>query len=475
MSLNKNHSKWLVLLVILTAPLLYVIDIFIINMAIPTIKSHLGATQGEVQLIIAGYLLGSACFLIVGGRVGDYLGRKKVFFWGMFFFTVTSCVCGLAHSALQLNIARFFQGISSAFMVTQSIALIQVFFPGHQERAKAIGWYGATLSIAAIIGQILGGYLAESHFLIEGWRLIFFINVPVGILAMLAIRVYLTETKRETGVKFDYSGAICLTIGLGCIIYAITEGRENSWPLWSLILPVVGGFILFFFFKDQKKKLLQNRSPLVDIHLFKHREFNIGLAAVLFHFMLHTAYLLMIAVYLQNGLGISALQCGMYFVPHALLFMLSAFIASKLLTLYGKYVLLVGLSIILVSFLLQMLLFGTSSDPILNISLIGLYGLGNGFVLPFLLNIALDNIPTKLAGTSAGVFSTFQQVASALGISIIGGIFYNSILFNTTQYYKRALDNGLISGIICLVIVAVMLALLPKTKASVVLNEYDHV
>ncbi len=181
-------SKWFTLTVILTAPLLYVIDLFIINMAIPAIKTSLNASDGEMQLVIAAYLLGSASFLITGGRAGDYLGKKKVFFWGMFWFTLTSCLCGLCRTALQLDIARFFQGVSSAFMVTQSIALIQVLFPGAKERAKAIGWYGITLSIAAIIGQILGGYFAGTHYRIEGWRLIFFINVPLGILALWAIR-----------------------------------------------------------------------------------------------------------------------------------------------------------------------------------------------------------------------------------------------------------------------------------------------
>ena len=223
MSLKKQHSKWLVLLVILTAPLLYVIDIFIINMAIPIIKSNLNATESEVQLVIAGYLLGSACFLIIGGRAGDYLGRKKIFFRGMLFFTLSSCLCGLVQSALQLNIARFFQGVSSAFMVTQSIALIQVLFPLPKERSKAIGWYGITLSIAAIIGQILGGYLAETNFIVAGWRLIFFINVPVGLLSMWAIRKYISETDKQTNGSFDYAGAIMLTIGLGCFNYSITE------------------------------------------------------------------------------------------------------------------------------------------------------------------------------------------------------------------------------------------------------------
>lgn len=471
MSLKKNHSKWLVLLVILTAPLLYVIDIFIINMAIPTLKSNLNATQGEVQLVIAGYLLGSACFLITGGRAGDYLGRKKVFFWGMFFFTLTSCICGLAQSALQLNITRFFQGVSSAFMVTQSIALIQVLFPDAKERAKAIGWYGITLSIAAIIGQILGGYLAETHFLVEGWRLIFFINVPVGILAMLAIKKYLTETERTTEIKFDYSGAIILTVALGCLIYAITEGREEHFPLWSIVLLVAGIVMLAYFFKNQKSKLLKNQYPLMDVDLFKRKEFNIGLLAVLFHFMMHTAYLLMIAVYLQNGLGISALACGMYFVPHALLFMLSSIIASKVLVTYGKKILLFGMFIIAISFVLQIQLFSTNNDPLLVILLIGTYGFGNGLVLPFLLNIVLDNIPVHFAGTSSGIFSTFQQMASALGVSIIGGIFYNTIQSNTAINYKNALDNGLTAGLVCLLLVALMLVLLPKSNSEILSNQ----
>jgi MFS family permease len=202
----------------------------------------------------------------------------------------------------------------------------------------------------------------------------------------------------------------------------------------------------------------------MDVTLFKQKTFNIGLMAVLFHFMMHTAYLLMSAVYLQNGLGISALVCGMYFVPHALLFMLSSIIASKMLPLYGKKVLLLGLFIIFVSFLLQIIFFGTNSSSFLVVLLIGIYGLGNGLVLPFLLNVVLDNIPIEYAGTSSGIFSTFQQMASALGISIIGGFFYNTIQSNVAINYKLALNNGLIAGMVCLIVVTIMLVLLPKSN-----------
>ncbi|WP_077433884.1 MFS transporter [Sphingobacterium sp. CZ-UAM] len=463
----KTVNKWFALCVVLTAPLLYVIDIFIINIAIPTIKTNLQATDGEIQLVIASYLLGSACFLVTGGRAGDFLGKKRVFFWGMLAFTVTSCICGLCQNATQLNIARFFQGVSSAFMVTQSISLIQVLFTESKERAVAIGWYGITLSIAAIIGQVLGGYLAETHFVIEGWRLIFFINLPVGILSLLAIHFYLTETPTLEKVRFDYQGALYLTIGLACIIYALTEGRDNGFPWWFYTLIFLSILFLASFIVIQQRKLKRNQDPLIDISLFKLKGFKIGLYAVLFHFMLHTAYLLIVAVYLQSGLGISALACGMYFIPHAILFMISSVFAGKLLPRYGKRVLQLGLSIILVSFVLQMIFFSHRDIPFLSMLLIGLYGLGNGLVLPFLLNVVLDNIEEKDAGAASGIFSTFQQTASALGISIIGGIFY-SILEH--EYFKNnylfALQTGLSTGIFFLIIVWYMLSKLPYSYKS---------
>jgi EmrB/QacA subfamily drug resistance transporter len=461
MTTTKNQ-QWMALIVILSAPLLYVIDIFIINMAIPGIKKGVHATDGEVQLVIAGYLLGSASFLITGGRAGDYLGRKKVFFWGMFFFTLTSCFCGLSQTALELNITRFFQGVSSSFMVPQSIAFIQVLFTDQQERAKAIGWYGITLSIAAIIGQILGGYLVDTHFFIEGWRLIFFINLPVGIIALWAIHRYLEETPRDTAQRFDYSGALILTAGLICLIYPLTKGREMGWPLWSIGLMLLSLFIFALFIRNQQTKVALRKGSLINTALFKIREFNIGLLAVLFHFMMHTAFLLMSAVYLQNGLGFSALDCGLAFMLHAVLFMISSILASRLIVRFGKWVLQAGLFIILVSFLLQMQLFQPGVSPFCVSLLIGIYGLGNGIVLPFLLSIALKSVPVKFAGVAAGVFSTFQQTASALGISVLGGIFYYVINQQpASPDYLKAFDTGVAVSIVCLAMVGMMLWMLP--------------
>lgn len=460
--MKEVKNKWLELMIVLSAPLLSVIDVFIINVAIPSIKKGVHATDAEVQLVIAGYLLGYAAFLITGGRAGDHFGRKKVFFWGMFAFTLASCLCGLSTSAFQLNVTRFFQGLSASFMVPQTIAFIQVLFTDIKERAKAFALYGITLGTAAAIGQALGGYLSDTHWAIEGWRLIFFINLPIGILTLWATHKYVTETKKHQGTKFDYSGILILTLGLFSLIYPLIQGREAGWPLWSIGLIILSFGIFSFFIYNQKRKLVNNRNPLIDVRLFKIKDFNIGLAAVLFHFMLHTAYLLLSAVYLQNGLGISALDCGLYFIVPGLLFVASSVIASKMIVKFGKRVLQVGVIILAAAFYLQMRLWEPGTSVWLIIGLMGLWGLGNGLVLPSLLNLALKNVPAQYAGAAAGVYSTFQQTASALGVSIIGGIFF----YFSKQNWQAAYHAGVIGLLVCVALVGVMLLLLPDGKAT---------
>nr|WP_315032520.1 MFS transporter [uncultured Chryseobacterium sp.] len=460
MKIAKN--KWLELIIVLSAPLLSVIDVFIINIAIPTIKKGIHATDGEMQFVIAGYLLGYAAFLITGGRAGDHFGRKKVFFWGMFAFTVASCLCGLSQSALQLNVTRFFQGLSASFMVPQTIAFIQVLFTDTKERAKAFGLYGITLGTAAAIGQVLGGYLSDTHWFIEGWRLVFFINLPIGIITLWATHRYVTETVKHQNTKFDYTGILILTLALFSLIYPLIQGRESGWPLWSFGLLILSFILFAFFIYNQKTKLGKNENPLIDIRLFQIRDFNIGLIAVLFHFMLHTAYLLLSAVYLQNGLGISALDSGLYFIVPGILFVVSSMMASRLIVKYGKRVLQVGVIILAVAFYSQMQLWKPGISTGLIIGLMGIWGFGNGLVLPSLLNIALKNVPPQYAGGAAGVYSTFQQTASALGVSVIGGVFF----YFSKENWQTAYHFGIICILSCLIMVGIMLQLLPGRRST---------
>lgn len=460
--MKSTKNPWLALIIVLTAPLLSVIDVFIVNVAIPAIKTGVHASDGQIQLVIAGYLLGYASFLITAGKAGDQFGRKRIFIWGMLSFTLFSCFCGMAQTPLQLNLVRFFQGISAAFMVPQSIAFIQVLFTDPKEKAKAIGWFGITLGMASITGQVLGGFLSEFHGLIAGWRLIFFINLPVGIVALWAASRYLPETQRHAKSKFDYSGVVILTLGLFCLIYPLTQGREAGWPTWSLLLILCSSLLLGVFVWDQRSKLANGKIPLMNIHLFQNQEFSVGLIAVLFHFMMHTSYLLTSAVFLQSGLGISASKAGLYFIIPGLLFTLSSITAAKLLPKYGRSVPQVGVLILILSFVLQILFFKIGVASWIIFTLMGIYGLGNGLVLPSLLNLALRSVPNKFAGAAAGVYSTFQQTASALGICIIGGIFYAFSSVNFTEGFVLSSY----ANIICLVLTGLVLLLLPNRKGG---------
>lgn len=456
--MKSTNNPWLALVIVLTAPLLSVIDVFIVNVAIPAIKTGVHASDAQIQLVIAGYLLGYASFLITAGKAGDQFGRKRIFILGMLCFTLFSCFCGMAQTPLQLNVVRFFQGISAAFMVPQSIAFIHVLFINPKERAKAIGWFGITLGIASITGQVLGGFLSEFHGLIEGWRLIFFINLPVGIVALWAASCYLPETERHPKSNFDYSGVVILTIGLFCLIYPLTQGREANWPAWSLLMILISMLLLGVFIWDQRAKLAAGRIPLMNIQLFKNQEFSIGLIAVLFHFMMHTSYLLTSAVFLQSGLGISASKAGVYFIIPGLLFTLSSVTAAKLLPKYGRSVPQVGVMVLILSFGLQIVFFKIGVASWIIFTLMGIYGLGNGLVLPSLLNLTLRSVPEIFAGSAAGVYSTFQQTASALGICIIGGIFY---AFSSVDFTKGFVLSSY-ANIVCLLLTGLVLLLLPR-------------
>jgi len=231
------------------------------------------------------------------------------------------------------------------------------------------------------------------------------------------------------------------------------------------VLLALSVIIFMYLIFDQKKKRKNQANPLVDVELFHNKEFNIGLFAVLFQFMMHTSYLLTSAVFLQNGLGVSALKSGLYFVLPGLLFTLSSIAASKLVPQYGKVILQTGVVIIIGSFALQLFLFKAGVSSLTLFLLMGIYGLGNGLVLPSLLNIALKSVPQKFAGAAAGVYSTFQQTASALGVSIIGGVFFYVVKTDHHPLnYIKAFDYSTTADIVCLILVAAMLSLLPAVK-----------
>ena len=461
--MQTKTSRWLSMLIVSSSIFLAVIDIFIVNVALPSIKKGIAGSNSDLQLVIAIYLLGYSCLLITGGRLGDYYGRKKVFMLGMFCFSISSCFCGLAQNGTQLSIARFFQGISAALMTPQGVSYIQVLFPKAGERVKAIGVYGIIAGSASVIGQFLGGLLPGTHFISEGWRLIFFINLPLGIVALVAAMLFLEETPADTSQKFDYGGVALLTPALFCLIFPVIQGRELGWPVWSFVMLAAAIILLFVFAKDQKRKLALLKAPLIDAGLFRFRDFKIGLYATVFYFLVQEPYFLITGIFFQNGLSISSHTAGVYFAFQGTGYVMASVLSVKLVPRFGKKVLQTGVLIMILSLLLHTsFLVSPGTDPLLFSIILFVYGVGCGSVLPSLLALSLKGIPRQFAGAASGTYYTVQQSAIALGAGVIGGVFFY-FAGNTPglHEYITAYRTAVFVSMVLLLMVNICLFLMP--------------
>ena len=429
-----RENRKLVLLSTLFAPLLSVIDVVIVNIAIPFIKDQYRTTDSSVELVVASYLIGYSIFLVTGSRAGDYFGRKKVYVAGMIFFTVSSLFCGLAGSIVSLIIYRFIQGVAAAFMVPQAITIIQLTFPKREDRDKAFGYYGISLGLAAIIGQYLGGYFVSTHLIKEGWRLIFLVNLPVGLIATLAALFFLKETRQNKSQRFDFTGVALLTPGLIFLLYPVIQGRELGWPSWIIFLLIMGVILLTGFFFNQKRKSANNDNPLLHTGLFRNRGFNLGVLAVIFLFGVHNSFLLVSAFYFQRVLHIAPYTVGLYFTLYGTGFLISSYVSIRNIARYGIRMLQFGTILMIIALLLQAMVLPHHITPLSIRLLLLLYGIGQGLILPSILNVTLRSIPLEYAGIAGGVYSTIQQFSSALGITIIGGVFFYSLARGGNAY-----------------------------------------
>nr|WP_295870479.1 MFS transporter [uncultured Chitinophaga sp.] len=423
--MRNNTSGWLSMVIVSTGIFLAVIDIFIVNVALPSIKKGVGGTNSELQLIVAVYLLGYSCLLITGGRLGDYYGRKKIFLTGMLLFTLASGGCGLAQNGFQLNIARFIQGLAAALMTPQGVSYIQLLFPEPAARMKALGIYGIIAGSASVIGQFLGGVLPDTDFVIAGWRLIFFINLPLGILALISAAIILRETPRNTSQRFDYGGVALLTPALFFLVFPVIQGRESGWPTWSILLFLTAIVLLYLFGRDQQRKLARGKAPLIDARLFRNKAFRTGLYASVFYFLVQESYFLITGVFFQDGLGIASHTTGAYFVFQGIGYVIASILSVRLIPSFGKKVLMTGVAIMIISFSLHCIfLVNPQAPPFIFSAILFTYGIGCGAVLPSLLAFSLKGIPHEFAGAASGTYYTAQQSAIAMGAAVVGGVFF---------------------------------------------------
>jgi MFS family permease len=413
------------LAVVLIGVLLPMIDFFIVNVALPTIDRDLKASPGMLQLVVAGYAIAYALLLVVGGRLGDAFGRRRLFLLGMAGFTVTSLGCGLAPSAGTLVLARVLQGAAAAMMLPQVLSTIQATTSG-QSRSRALARYGATGGIASVAGQLLGGLLVSANLAGTGWRPIFLVNVPVGIAGLLLARKVLPDTRSQDPAPVDVRGTLLLGLGLICLLVPLTEGRSLGWPLWSILPLVVVPLAAVGFARTERSIEAAGRMPLVPLSLLQVRSMRRGLVVAVPFFTGFSGFMFTYALTLQDGAGLGALRTGLILVPMAGGFLAASLSTSRLIYRFGRSLLTAG-ALLQATGLIGVIIALRATWPHVNgfALLPGMLvaGIGQGWLMSPIFGLVLSQVPGHLAGVGSGVLATTQQTSLALGVATLGSLY----------------------------------------------------
>ena len=401
------------------------IDFFIVNVALPTIDRDLHASQPLLELVVSGYATAYALLLVLGGRLGDSLGRKRLFLLGMAAFTVTSLACGLAPTADFLVIGRVAQGASAAMMVPQVLATIQAATTG-ERRIRALARYGATGGLAAVLGQVLGGVLVSANIDGLGWRPIFLVNVPIGLAGLVLARRYVPDTRHGAPAPIDGRGTLLLGLTVLALLVPLTEGRSLRWPVWTIVLLILAPVAAAAFAAVERRAERSGRTPLVPPSLLRHPSMRRGLVLALPFFAGFGAFMFCYALLVQDGLHASALTAGLGLVPMAAAFLLASLSTSRLLARFGAKVLAAG-GLLQAAGLVILGLTVYLGWPHVSVADLApglaVAGLGQGLVMSPLFGIVLSNVPPAVAGAGSGVLTTTQQTALALGVATLGSLF----------------------------------------------------
>ncbi|SDS10892.1 MFS transporter [Bradyrhizobium canariense] len=419
-----DPRRWFALPVLLIGAFLPVLDFNVVNLALPAIRQNLDATSSDVQFVISAYAATYAVFLITGGRLGDWLGRKRMFVTGVAGFTLASVLCGLAWSPAVLIAGRILQGLTATAMAPQVLASIRVLFPA-AEQSRAFALYGATFGFANIAGQILGGVLVSSHPFGLTWQAIFLINVPIGLVAVIGSLLFLSDSRADHAQKLDISGVVLLSVTLGLLVYPLVEGRETGWPVWIVAMLVVSPIVLIAFVRFERRLTAQGGAPLVDFSLFREPGFAIGIAMALVFYMLSSFYLTF-SVYLQGGLHLTPVDAGLRTLPFAFGYFASSLASASIMQRLGPRALTLGFIIQVIGFGAVILsVLGVTSGYI-EIALL-VAGLGYGIVVPSVIKAVVGGIDQRYAGLASGIVISTFQIGASLGVAIIGGVFFSTV------------------------------------------------
>jgi EmrB/QacA subfamily drug resistance transporter len=434
------ERKWWTLIAVCTAIFMLLLDITVVNVALPDIQRSLHSSFSDLQWVINAYSLTLAAFLLTAGVVGDMYGRREVFAVGLGVFSAASLVCGLSTTPLMLNISRAVQGVGGAIMFATSLALIAQAFQG-RDRGTAFGIFGAVTGGAVAIGPLVGGALTSAF----GWRWIFFVNVPIGIAAVFVTFTRIAESKDPSTRRIDWVGFVTFSFSLFLLVFALVRGNDEGWSSTTIVSLLVASLILMLIFFVNENR---SKDPMLDLGLFKIPAF-VGVSLVAFALSASIfAMFLYLTLYVQDDLGFSPLPAGVRFLPLTLLAFIVAPIAGRLtVRMPSRYLLGTGMLLVTAGMLLMA---RTNPSSTWTVLLPGFFvaGAGIGMVNPVLASGSISVVQPQHSGMASGTNNTFRQVGIATGIAVMGAIFQSQIVKATsavlhqTTFGQSVLHHG---------------------------------
>jgi len=417
--------KWWTLIAVCTATFMLLLDITVVNVALPDIQRSLHASFSDLQWVVDAYSLTLAAFLLTAGVLGDIYGRREVFAIGLVIFSLASLVCGLSTTPLMLNLARAVQGVGGAVMFATSLALIAGAFVG-RDRGTAFGLYGAVIGGAVAIGPLIGGAITSGI----GWRWIFFVNVPIGVVAVIITITKIAESKDPRVRRIDWVGFITFSASLFALVFALVRGNDLGWGSATIVGLLGASAVLMgvFIFNE-----LHHTDPMLDLGLFRIPAF-VGLSVVAFTLASSIfAMFLYLTLYIQDDLGYGPFAAGLRFLPQTLVIFFWSFFAGRLtVRVRSRYLLGVGMLIVTAALLAMGTTQPTSGWTVLLPGFI-LAGFGAGTVNPVLASGAVSVVQPQRSGMASGANNTFRQVGIATGIAVLGAVFQSQIVRYTTS------------------------------------------
>jgi MFS family permease len=451
--------------VLLAAMFMVQFDLFVVNVAAPSLGHDIHAGQAALELIVAGYGFTYAAGLVTGGRLGDLLGARVMFLGGTLAFTAASLLCGLAQNSGELVAARLVQGLTGAAMVPQVLALITGTFPP-AERPRALGWFGVALGTGGVAGQVLGGALLQGDVLGLGWRVIFLVNVPIGLVVVLLALRLLPVQAAGGRPRLDPVGAVGISGSLALALIPLVLGRSQGWPVWGWVMLAASVPAMVLSLCWEAALGSRGGQPLLDLALFRNAVFTRGLIVSVGVFAAFYSFMFSLTLVLQSGLGLSPLHAGYTSAPLAVAFATASMIGPRKVRTYGPLLVTAGILIAGVGMAGLIAVLAVSGSDTSAARLIGpmvLVGFGNGLAVPVLAGVILAGARTVQAGAAAGVLTTTQQFASVAGVAGIGTVFFGALgSHHDVLGFAHALEWVLGIGLVLLLVAGLTTLRLPR-------------